>query len=58
MGKAYKKQPFFEKKLNELSENVSFDSEFALAFEIQPLKDAPFVFFKCEIFKVLSGGMG
>ena len=31
--------------LNELSENVSFDSEFALAFEMQPFKVAFFLFF-------------
>ena len=29
--------------MNELSENVSFDSEFALAFEIQPFKVAGFL---------------
>ena len=44
--------------MNELSENVSFDSEFALAFEIQPFKIPFFVFFKWQFFKVLSGGMG
>ena len=32
-------------KLNEFSENVSFDSEFALAFEMQPFKVVSFVFF-------------
>ena len=34
----------FSKKLNEFSENVSFDSEFAPAFEIQPFKVLFFVF--------------
>ena len=33
------------RKLNELTENVSFDSEFALAFEIQPFKVSFFSFF-------------
>ena len=32
-------------KLNELSENISFDSEFALAFEIQSFTVVSFVFF-------------
>ena len=35
----------FLRKLNELSENVSFDSEFALAFEIKLFKVAFFFFF-------------
>ena len=52
-----KNNPFW-RKLNELSENVSFDSEFALAFEIQPFKFPFFVFFKWQFFKVFSGGMG
>ena len=30
--------------MNELSENVSFDSEFALAFEMQPFNVAFFLF--------------
>ena len=45
----------FERKLNELSENVSFDSEFILAFEIQPFKVSFFVFLKCQFFKVFPG---
>ena len=36
---------FFERKLNEISENVSFDSELALAFEIQSFTFAFVVFF-------------
>ena len=45
--------------MNELSENVSSDPEFALAFEIQPFKVASFVlFFKCQFFQVFLGGMG
>ena len=36
------KTVLFSRKLNELSENVSFDSEFALAFEIQSFKAAFF----------------
>ena len=35
----------------ELSENVSFDSELALAFEIQSFKVACFFFFKCHCFQ-------
>ena len=35
----------FVTKLNELYENVGFDSEFALAFEIKPFKVAFFVVF-------------
>ena len=45
-------------KLNELSQNVSFDSEFALAFEIQPFKVPFFAFFLNGIFQsipVLNG---
>ena len=45
----------FWTKLNELSENVSFDSEFALAFEIQPFKVAFFVFFLNTNFSKYSG---
>ena len=36
---------FFERILNEISENVSFDSELALAFEIQSFTFAFVVFF-------------
>ena len=32
--------------MNELSENASFDSEFAVVFEIQPFEVAIFVFLK------------
>ena len=40
------KTSLFQRKLNELSEKVSFDFEFALALEIQPLKlKLPFLFF-------------
>ena len=42
----------FQRKRNELCENASFDSEFALAFEIQQFKVAFFVvFFKCQFFQ-------
>ena len=40
--------------MNELSENVSFDSEFTLAFEIQPFK-AAFWFFLMPIFQSIPG---
>ena len=49
-GEHAKNNPFL-KKLNELSENVSFDSEFALAFEIQPFKVAFFVFLNANFSK-------
>ena len=42
---AKKKPTLYWRKLNEHSENVSFDSEFALAFEIQRFKVAFFVVF-------------
>ena len=42
------------KKMNELSENVSFDSKFVLAFEIHRLKVSGF-FLKCQFFKVFPG---
>ena len=37
-GYSVQKTTLLSRKLNELSESVSFDSEFTLAFEIQPLK--------------------
>ena len=37
----------FKRKFNQLSVNVSFDSEFVLVFEIQPFKVAFFAFLKC-----------
>ena len=43
------KTTLFVTKLNELYENVGFDSEFALAFEIKPFKVA---FFCCFHFIV------
>ena len=52
------KMTLLERRLNEVSENVSFDSEFALAFEVQPFKVVLFVFFKCQSFKLFSDGMG
>ena len=46
MGRKCKKNPtLYWRKLNEHSENVSFDSEFALAFEIQRFKVAFFIVF-------------
>ena len=45
MGRTCKKTTLFWRKLNAFSENVSFDSELTLAFEIQPFKDALFVLF-------------
>ena len=51
------KTTLFERKLNELSENVNFDSEFVVAFEIQPFKVTFFVSLKCQFFKVLPGSM-
>ena len=44
----------FWRKLNELSENVSFDSEFALAFEIQPFKGSFFRVFLNDNFSKYS----
>ena len=38
-------------KLNELSENVSFNSEFDLAFEIQLFKVAGFIFLNANFSK-------
>ena len=59
MGRACKKTTLFWRKLNALSENVSFDSELTLAFEIQPFKDALFVFFLyANCVKVFPGWMG
>ena len=52
------KTTLFLRKFNEISQNVSFDSEFALAFEMQLFKAAFFVFFLMQIFQsilVLSG---
>ena len=47
-----RKKPLFWRKFNGPSDNVSFDSELALAFEIQAFKVAIFDFFKCQFFKV------
>ena len=59
VGRACKKTTLFWRKLNELSENVSFDSEFALGFEIQSqFKVSFFYFFLMPIFQsilVLNG---
>ena len=41
----------FLRKLNELSENVSFDFEFTLAFEIKLFKAAFFFFFNVKFSK-------
>ena len=49
------KTTLFENKLNEFSQNVRFDSEFFLAFEIQPIKVAFFLFVKCHFFKTIPG---
>ena len=51
------KTSLFQRKLNELSEKVSFDFEFALALEIQPFKvEVPLpVFLKYQFFKVFPG---
>ena len=49
------KTTLFCGKLNELSENASFDSEFAVAFEIQPFKVATFVVFLMPIFQSIPG---
>ena len=51
------KTSLFQRKLNELSEKVSFDFEFALALEIQPFKvEVAFsVFLKYQFFKVFPG---
>ena len=50
-----RKTTLFWGKLNELSENISFDSEFVLAFEIQPFKVAFFVFFLMLVFQSIPG---
>ena len=55
MGRACKKTTLYWRKLNELSENVSFYSEFALAFEIQPFKVVLFVVFLNANFSKYSG---
>ena len=54
------KTSLFQRKLNELSEKVSFDFEFALALEIQPFKvEVAFsVFLKYQFFKVFPGWIG
>ena len=44
-AKSVKKTTLFSRKLNELSENVGFDSEFTLTFEIQPFRVAFFCLF-------------
>ena len=49
------KTTLFCGKLNELSENASFDSEFAVDFEIQPFKIATFVVFLMPIFQSIPG---
>ena len=49
------KTTLFCGKLNELSENASFDSEFAVDFEIQPFKVATFVVFLMPIFQSIPG---
>ena len=49
------KTTLFCRKLNELSENASFDSELAGAFEIQPFKVAIFVFFLVSTFQSILG---
>ena len=54
MGRACKDPHYFEENLNELSENVSFDSEFTLAFEIQLFKVA-LLFFLMPIFQSILG---
>ena len=54
-GQSVQKNTMFQRKMNELCENASFDSEFALAFEIQQFKVAFFVFFKCQFFQGIRG---
>ena len=44
LSRPCKKTTLFQRKLNELPGNVSFDSEFVLAFEIQPFRIAFLVF--------------
>ena len=44
-AKSVKETTLVSRKLNELSENVGFDSEFTLTFEIQPFRVAFFVYF-------------
>ena len=57
MGRSCKKKTttLYWRKLNKLSENVSFYSEFALAFEIQPFKVVFFVVFLNANFSKYSG---
>ena len=45
------KANLFLRKLNELSENVSFDFEFTLAFEIKLFKAAFFFFLNAKFSK-------
>ena len=54
-GQSVQKTTLFWRKLNELSRNVSFDSEFTLAFEIKPFKIAFFLFFFNVNFSKYSG---
>ena len=54
-GQSVQKTTLFWRKLNELSRNVSFDSEFTLAFEIKPFKIAFFLFFLTSIFQSIPG---
>ena len=55
-GYSVQKTTPLSRKLNELSESVSFDSEFTLAFEIQPLKiDFFFLMPSFETIPVLNG---
>ena len=49
------KTTLFETKSNELSENVSFESEFVVTFVIQQFKGAFFAFLNSPIFKSNSG---
>ena len=52
-AKSVKKTTLFSRKLNELSENVGFDSEFTLTFEIQPFRVAFFVYFGPKVVRKL-----
>ena len=44
-AQSVQKTTLFLRKLNELSEKVSFDSDFDLVFEMQPFKVAFFLYF-------------
>ena len=57
-GQSVQKNTLFWRKSNELSRNISFDSEFTLAFEIQSFKIVFFVFFLMSIFQSIRGLKG